>query len=123
MKIYVLWAWTQIYDLAAKVLKKPNLCKCGLAELHREVGVTIAAAGASPSSCPPPSAVSKVKVETAAKVKFGTSAKVKVEIACPDWRAVAFSDEEIKTRGLRAYCIQLTSVAAEKGLDVSPCYG
>ncbi|KAL5850892.1 hypothetical protein ACOSQ4_008905 [Xanthoceras sorbifolium] len=86
----------EVRDLAAKVLKKPNLSKCGLADLHREVGVTIAVAGtASPSSCPPPSTVSKVKVETAAKVKVETAANLP-EIACPDWGAVAFSDEEIK---------------------------
>ncbi|KAL5783745.1 hypothetical protein ACOSP7_008774 [Xanthoceras sorbifolium] len=78
----------EVRDLAAKVLKKPNLCKCGLAELLREVGVTIAVAGtASPSSCPLPSTVSKVQVETAADL---------TEITCPDWGAVAFSDEEIE---------------------------
>ncbi|KAL5783749.1 hypothetical protein ACOSP7_008778 [Xanthoceras sorbifolium] len=84
-----LWRIVEVHDLAAKVLKKPNLCKCGLADLQSEVGITIAVAAgtASPSSCLPPSSVSKVKVKKAA---------IFLVIACPDWSAVAFSDEEIK---------------------------
>ncbi|KAL5853833.1 hypothetical protein ACOSQ3_008951 [Xanthoceras sorbifolium] len=88
-------------------VKKTTLSCCGgrCQDLHREVGVTIAAAGtASPSSYPPPSTVSKVKVETAAKVKVETAANLP-KIACPDWVAVAFSDEEIK--GRRSCCCLL----------------
>ncbi|KAK0601568.1 hypothetical protein LWI29_025382 [Acer saccharum] len=99
-------------DLAAKVLKKPKLCKCGLAELDKEVRInnTVASTASSTSSCPVTD--SKVTVEIASlpdsKVNVEIAnlpdSKVKVEkasllemIECiPDWEAVAFLDEEIK---------------------------
>ncbi|KAK0601984.1 hypothetical protein LWI29_029340 [Acer saccharum] len=105
-------AIVEVCDLAAKVLKKPKLCKCGLAELDKEVRInsTVASTASSTSSCPVTD--SKVTVEIASlpdsKVNVEIAnlpdSKVKVEkaslpemIECiPDWKAVAFSDEEIK---------------------------
>ncbi|KAK0601516.1 hypothetical protein LWI29_024975 [Acer saccharum] len=134
----------EVCDLAAKVLKKPKLCKCGLAELDKEVRInsTVASTASSTSSCPVMDSKvkveiaslpnSKVKVEIASlpdskvtvgiaslldsKVNVEINSKVTVEIASlpdskvkaekaslpemieciPDWKAVVFSDEEIK---------------------------
>ncbi|KAK0602030.1 hypothetical protein LWI29_029712 [Acer saccharum] len=76
------------------VLKKPKLCKCGLAELDKQVRInsTVASTASSTSSCPVTD--SKVKVEIASL----PDSKVTVEIASlpemieciPDWKAVVF---------------------------------
>ncbi|KAK4851709.1 hypothetical protein QYF36_017737 [Acer negundo] len=70
-------AIVEVCDLAAKVLKKPKLCKCGLAELDKEVRInsTVACTASSRSSCPVMD--SKDKVEKASL----PDSNVKVEIA------------------------------------------
>ena len=75
----------EVGELAARVLRKSNLCKCGLTELDKEVRINSTMASTdSPSSNPLPD--SKVKVEE----------DNLPEIICPDWKAVAFANEEIK---------------------------
>ncbi|KAL5786674.1 hypothetical protein ACOSQ2_009066 [Xanthoceras sorbifolium] len=64
------------------VLKKPNLSKCGLQELDNEVRNT-ASAAASSNSCPQPDSKASV-------LATGTGS------SCPNWNAMAFSDEEMK---------------------------
>ncbi|KAK0602478.1 hypothetical protein LWI29_033808 [Acer saccharum] len=119
-------AIVEVCDLAAKVLKKPKLCKCGLAEVDEEVRInsTVPSTASSTLSCPVTD--SKVKVEIASLPDSSTASstsscpvtdsKVTVEIASLpnskvkveksslpemierilDWKAMAFSDEEIK---------------------------
>ncbi|KAL5783739.1 hypothetical protein ACOSP7_008768 [Xanthoceras sorbifolium] len=72
----------EVGDLAARVLKKPNLSKCGLQELDHEISNT-ASAAASSDSCP--QADSKASV-----LATGTGT------SCPNWNAMVFSDEEMK---------------------------
>ncbi|KAK0602263.1 hypothetical protein LWI29_031860 [Acer saccharum] len=105
-------AIVEVCDLAAKVLKKPKLCKCGLAELDKEVRInsTVASTASSTSSCPVTDSKvteeiaslpdSKVNVEIAnlpdLKVKVEKASLPEMIECIPDWKAVAFSDEEIK---------------------------
>ncbi|KAL5853828.1 hypothetical protein ACOSQ3_008946 [Xanthoceras sorbifolium] len=72
----------EVRDLAARVLKKPNLSKCGLQELDNEVRNTVSAA-ASSDSCPQQDSKASVLA-----TGIGSS--------CPNWNAMVFSDEEMK---------------------------
>ncbi|KAK2639171.1 hypothetical protein Ddye_026966 [Dipteronia dyeriana] len=81
-------AIVEVCDLAAKVLKKPKLCKCGLAELDTEVRINSTVASTASSWSPSPVTDSKVMEEKASLPEM---------IKCiPDWKAVVFSDEDIK---------------------------
>ncbi|KAI9187299.1 hypothetical protein LWI28_026507 [Acer negundo] len=66
----------EVGQLAARVLKKPNLSKCGLEELDKEVRQT----------------VTELKANEATSLP-GTGAGA---ATCPNWKAMVFSDEEIK---------------------------
>ncbi|KAK2640270.1 hypothetical protein Ddye_028065 [Dipteronia dyeriana] len=67
----------EVGQLAARVLKKPNLSKCGLEELDKEIRQTVTD--------------SKAKVATSLP-ETGAGAT-----ACPNnWKARVYSDEEIK---------------------------
>ena len=66
----------EVGQLAARVLKKPNLSKCGLEELDKEIRQTVKD--------------SKANVATSLP---GTGAEA---ATCPNWKAMVFSDEEIK---------------------------
>ncbi|KAL5786667.1 hypothetical protein ACOSQ2_009059 [Xanthoceras sorbifolium] len=72
----------EVRDLAARVLKKPNLFKCRLQELDNEVRNTASAAALS-DSCPQPDFKASV---------LGTG----TGFSCPNWDAMVFSDEEMK---------------------------
>ncbi|KAL5786670.1 hypothetical protein ACOSQ2_009062 [Xanthoceras sorbifolium] len=72
----------EVRDLATRILKKPNLSKCGLQELDNEVRNT-ASAAASSDSCPQPN----TKASVLATVT-GSS--------CPNWNAMVFSEDEMK---------------------------
>ncbi|KAK2640267.1 hypothetical protein Ddye_028062 [Dipteronia dyeriana] len=66
----------EVGQLAARVLKKPNLSKCGLEELDKEIRQTVTDSEANVATSLP-----------------GTGAG---PAACPNWKAMVFSDEEIK---------------------------
>ncbi|KAL5786662.1 hypothetical protein ACOSQ2_009054 [Xanthoceras sorbifolium] len=71
----------EVGDLAARVLKKPSLIKCGLEDLAREVGLN------------------SMELATGSKGATGSS---------PDWNARVFSEEEIKVaihEAYTCYCI------------------
>lgn len=100
----------EVGDLAARVLKKPNLSKCGLEELHKQVSSSTVATDL-PVRSGPPKPDSKASVSTAALP--GTSGGVGG--ACPNWKAMVFTDEEIKYVIHDAY---LCYVIGDKMLEI-----
>ncbi|KAK3199807.1 hypothetical protein Dsin_023222 [Dipteronia sinensis] len=75
----------EVGQLAARVLKKPNLSKWGLEELDKEVRKTVT-----------DKEVRKTVTESKADVATSLPGTGAGAASCPNWKAMVFSDEEMK---------------------------
>ncbi|KAK2640269.1 hypothetical protein Ddye_028064 [Dipteronia dyeriana] len=80
----------EVGQLAARVLKKPNLSKCGLEELDKEIRQTVTDSKANVSTSLP-------RTRVRAVAGAGAGAGAAAAAACPNWKAMVFSDEEINS--------------------------